>query len=325
MTKRILISTAKYGYLAERIRAQNPSMFENGEYLHRDHFKDGEKYHRWLQHIDRRVIVIVAGTIDDTEFVELCDLICMSKAYNADEVIVLIPCFGYQTMERAVYFGEDVKAKNRARTISYQPHPRGGLTVAMFDLHADGVLHYFENNVVTSHLYSKSLVGGVVDLFKAEGILLLGATDAGRAKWVNSLALDLGLGVGFVLKNRAGKDQVEEMAISARVRGCNVFIFDDMLRTGTTAKTAAHAYRRKGARKIWLMCTHAFSPGNSLEELLAEKDKKGRRLFYKIVLVDTTPRALELAAQYPDDVIVVSSAEIFANYLKSGNGLPYHK
>ncbi|CAM6000054.1 unnamed protein product [Sphagnum balticum] len=82
------------------------------------------------------------------------------------------------------------------------------------------------------------------------------------------------------------------MAVSARVRGCNVFVFDDMLRTGGTATIAAHAYRRKGAKLIWLMCTHGFAPGDTIDRLRAERDKRRRKLFAGVFLIDTHPRRL---------------------------------
>jgi ribose-phosphate pyrophosphokinase len=320
MPKSILVASARYGYLAEAIRVACPGMFEEEVWLHRDHFKDGERYHRWLKQIDRRDIVIVGGTIDDTEFMEVCDIISMSHQYGADHVTLIIPCFGYQTMERAVEFGEDVKAKNRARMLSYLPRTRGGLTVAMFDLHADGIAHYFENNVVTTHLYSKSLVKSVVDGLKGQGELVMGATDAGRAKWVDSLAREWGLGVGFVLKNRPGKDRTEVMMVSASVRGCNVFMFDDMLRTGTTGMNAARAYRSKGAKLIWLMCTHGFAPGDTIARLQAEKDRRNKPLFAGIILIDSHPRALEVAAENSGYVTLIGSAPVFSNYLVRGTG-----
>ncbi len=324
MQKSIIVGSTRYGYLTESIRAACPVLFEEQSWLHRDHFKDGEKYHRWLKQIDRRDIVIVGGTIDDTEFMEVCDLVSMSQMYGAESVTLIIPCFGYQTMERAVKFREDVKAKNRARMLSYLPRSRGGLTVVMFDLHADGIAHYFENNVLTRHLYSKSLVRGVVDSLKVHGELLIGATDAGRAKWVDSLAREMKMKAGFVLKRRSGKDETEEMAVSAIARGCNVFLFDDMLRTGGTATNAARAYRRKGAKLIYLMCTHGFAPGDSLEQLRAARSSKRRPLFAGLYLIDTHPRALELAALHPDFITLVGSTPVFADYLTLGTGLPMH-
>jgi ribose-phosphate pyrophosphokinase len=320
--KPILIWTNRYKYLADGIRAAAPERFEEANWFEFSQFADGELYHRWIKQIEGRKIVIVGGTIDDAEFVEASDLVSMSERYGADSVLLLIPFFGYQTMERAVKYGEDVKAKNRARTLSYAGGPRMKYSVALLDLHAEGICDYFENGVRAVHLYSKPLVKKVVRQLKKTDRLMLGATDAGRAKWVKSLARDLRVGVGFVLKNRSGKDQTETLAINGRVRGKNVFIFDDMFRTGGTLINAAKAYRARGANKIWAMCTHGIGPGESLAKLKAATDKSGRPLFEWLFLSDSHPNANEMAASEPTFVRLLSCSEILADYLIRGTAFP---
>ena len=57
---------------------------------------------------------------------------------------MVIPFFGYGTMERAIRTGEIVTAKTRARLLSSIPMASRGTQVFLLDLHVSAVAHYFE-------------------------------------------------------------------------------------------------------------------------------------------------------------------------------------
>jgi len=118
-------------------------------------------------------------------------------------------------MERAVKPGEVVTAKTRARLFSAVPLAAAGNRVFLVDLHAEGIPHYFEGGIRPVHVYAKPVV---VDLARRLGgdDIVLACTDAGRAKWVESLANEMGVPASFVFKRRldgtltvAGRDDAE--------------------------------------------------------------------------------------------------------------------
>jgi len=69
-------------------------------------------------------------------------------------------------------------------------------------------------------------------LRSGQALSFLGSTDAGRAKWVESLANDLGVPAAFVFKRRRSAEETEVTAVSTRLAGEMVVIYDDMIRTG---------------------------------------------------------------------------------------------
>ena len=71
---------------------------------------------------------------------------------------LIMPYFGYSTMERAVKYGEIVTAKNRARLFSSIPSCPYGNRLYSVDLHSEGISHYFEGNVQVFHIYAKTLI-----------------------------------------------------------------------------------------------------------------------------------------------------------------------
>jgi ribose-phosphate pyrophosphokinase len=191
-------------------------------------------------------------------------------------------------MQRAVKPGEVVTAKTRARLFSAVPLAAAGNRVFLVDLHAEGIPHYFEGGIRPVHVYAKPVI---VDLARRLGgdDIVLACTDAGRAKWVESLANELGVPASFVFKRRLDGSHTEVTAMSAVVAGKSVVIYDDMIRTGGSLIAAARAYKDAGAVKLTAIATHGVFPGDALQRLTETG------LFSAIACTDTHPRARELA------------------------------
>jgi ribose-phosphate pyrophosphokinase len=136
---------------------------------------------------------------------------------------------------------------------------------------------------------------------------VLACTDAGRAKWVQNLADEMGIPASFVLKRRMDGDKVELTAVSAHVDNRSVVIYDDMIRTGNSLITAGQAYREAGARKMSVVVTHGVFPGDALKKL---QDSK---LFDKIMCTDSHPRAVQLQGDFLE---VTTVGTLLANAIK---------
>ncbi|HLL24519.1 MAG TPA: ribose-phosphate diphosphokinase, partial [Kofleriaceae bacterium] len=263
MHEPLIFSTSAYEYLARDIAAR--SGWELGVVRRKD-FPDGEHYARIDTAPADRDVIVVGGTIDDTSTLELYDLACGLVTGGAYRLRMVIPYFGYSTMERAVRAGEVVKAKTRARLLSSIPMASRGTQVFMLDLHVDAIAHYFEGGVRTIHVYGKHLVTDAARRFGGPDFVLA-STDAGRAKWVESLANDLGVPPAFVYKRRHDGESTEVTGVSAQVAGKRVVIYDDMIRTGGSLIGAAQAYRDAGATSLAAIATHGLFPGESLAKI----------------------------------------------------------
>ncbi len=284
----LVYSTTSYDYFRDRLcRSEH---FEPGEVERRD-FPDGEHYRRIATNPDDRDVVLVAGTVDDTDTLELYDLACGLVYYGARRLTIAIPFFGYSTMERAVRDGEVVTAKTRARLLSGIPVSSLGNRVLLLDLHVSGLPHYFENELHPVHIYGSPVISRAAGELGGDDYVLA-CTDAGRAKWVESLANEIGVTPAFVYKRRLSSDTTEVTAVSARVSGKSVVIYDDMIRTGGSVLSAAEAYAEAGATSISAICTHGIFPGDALERL----EKHG--VLEKIVCTNSHPRAVKLESSF---------------------------
>src|SRR5262245_57573534 len=300
----LVFSTVAYEYLAGALA--EAGNWEVGAITRRT-FPDGEHYLRIDTDPADRDVILIAGTIDDEAALELYDLACGLVMYGAYRLRMVLPFFGYSTMERSTRPGEIVKAKTRARLLSSIPMASRGTQVFLLDLHVAAIAHYFEGGIRPIHVYGKSLVNAAARRLGGADFVLA-STDAGRAKWVESLAKDLAVDAAFVYKRRVSGAQTEVTGVSAQVAGKHVVIYDDMIRTGASLIQAAQVYKHAGATAIDAIATHGLFPGDSLARIRATG------LFGHIVVTDSHPRAVALASDF---LQVDSTQELLTEHLIS--------
>jgi len=289
----LVFSTSSYQYMqGEMCQATG---WEVGA-ITRKCFADGESYYRFSTPVAGRDVVLVGGTVSAADTLELYDLACGLVHWGAARLDIVIPYFGHGTMERAEIAGEVVTAKNRSRLLSSIPAAAQGNRVFVVDLHVDAIAYYFEGNVRPTHVYARPLIADLVRDVGGDNFVI-GCTDAGRAKWVERLAQELGVTAAFVYKNRVSDRVTEVSGVSARVSNKDVVIYDDMIRTGSSLLGAAKAYLDAGASSVSAVATHGVFPGDALDQVARAGSLR------KILCTNSHPRAVAMA----DDRLEVTS------------------
>jgi ribose-phosphate pyrophosphokinase len=284
--RRLLFTIPSYDYLEPAFLAA--SDFEKAS-VERKHFPDGERYLRITSELWGRDVVLLGGTPTDVDWLEVFDLACGIARGGARSLAIVMPYFGYATMERAVRTGEIVVAKTRARLLSAIPAPEGGTRVFLFDLHTDGIEFYLDDRVLTRHIYGAPIVTEKIKEKMGDRPFVLGACDAGRAKWVQSLARDLGVEPAFVYKRRDDTSgALAVTGVNADVRGREVVIYDDMIRTGSSLVQAANAYLGAGASRVHAIASHLVLPNDAWQTL------KDSGVFASIMGTDSHPGSQRL-------------------------------
>lgn len=223
----LLFATKKYTELTRSIASSSPGQYDLGELTRKD-FPDGEHYTRLDTLCKGRDVVIIGGTVTDEDTLDVYDLASGVVEGGAHRVIIIVPFFGYATMERAVKTGEVVKAKTRARLLSSIPLPGSGGSIVLLDLHVESISYYFEGSLRPWHLSGRSLILEAVKGAVSEGEeYVIASTDAGRAKIVEGFANDLLVPASFVFKRRLDSGATTVTAVSAQVSGKHVVIYDD--------------------------------------------------------------------------------------------------
>jgi ribose-phosphate pyrophosphokinase len=305
----LLFATQSYTYFRDELAGllQCPA-----SRLERKAFADGELYHRILDDVAGQDVALVGGSISEAETLELFDVSSGLVHAGARSLALVVPYYGYATMDRAVLPGEVVKAKTRARLFSSIAHARQSNRILLLDLHAEGIQHYFEGGLLATHLYGKPLALAAIRELGGDDFVLA-STDAGRAKWVESLANELQVPASFVFKKRLADGSPVITAMNADVRGKRVVIYDDMVRSGQSLLNAAEAYRRAGAIDVTCATTHGIFPGDALEKI------RDSALISRIIATNSHPCAIELARNYSEFLLVRSIASVFVEALQQAS------
>ena len=295
MSRRLLFTIPSYAYLEPQFLAAGD--FEQAE-VQRKNFPDGERYMRIMPDLWGRDVVLLGGTATDADWLDVFDLACGIARGGARSLSIVMPYFGYQTMERAVKSGEVVVAKTRARLLSAIPAPEGGTHLYLFDLHTDGIEFYLDDRILSRHVYGAPLITQKIREHMAGKTFVLGACDAGRAKWVQSLARDLKVEPAFVYKSRdSSSGGVALTGINADVKGREVVVYDDMIRTGSSLVQAGRAYLAAGATKVHAIASHLVLPGDAADKLRATG------VFASILGTDSHPGSQKLPKE---DIITIA-------------------
>jgi ribose-phosphate pyrophosphokinase len=278
--------------------------------VERRDFPDGESYLRFGLD-DRfgllgRHAVLVGATDSEASIGELLRLGCAAVMHGVQTLILVVPYFGYSTMERATRPGEAVTAKIIARQLSTIPRAPRGNWVLLMDLHSAGIVYYFEGECMALELYAEARVVAAIERLGL-GDLCLASTDMGRAKWVESFANRLHAPVALIHKRRLSGSQTRVAAVVGDVAGRDVVVFDDMIRTGGSLVQAADVYLKAGARSVQAVATHLVLPPGAVERL---EDSPLAR----VVGTDTHPnhRLVEGRPRFA----VVSVADLFAEVVR---------
>ncbi len=276
----------------------------------RQDFPDGEHYLRF--DISERLgllgqhVVLVAATENGVSIDEVYRLGCAAVKSGAQTLVLVIPYFGYSTMEQAVKPGEVVSAKTVARLLSNIPRAPQGNFVLTMDLHASGIVHYFEGDLVALELYAEEKIVAAIETLKLPD-LCLASTDMGRAKWVEVFANRLHAPVALIHKKRLSGSQTKVSAVVGDVAGKNVVLFDDMIRTGGSLIQAAECYLNAGAKSVHAAATHLVIPEGTVARLEASP-------IARIIGTDRHPnhRLVEGRPRFQ----IVSVADMFADVVR---------
>jgi ribose-phosphate pyrophosphokinase len=204
--------------------------------------------------------IIIIGSAENLRYyADIADLVSTFKQqYRANIVDIIVPYIGYSTAERSKpNSGICPRGIYRVQSL-FDSMPR---KITFFDLHAEGIMNVGGRNGIAEHLYSEPLVIEIIDEMKNDNLeLMLVSPDAGRGKWVKSLADKTELPHDIMSKDRYGIDKVKLGSASSKVKDKVVVIFDDMIRSGNTAIKAAEQILEAGAKEVRMIASHAILP-----------------------------------------------------------------
>jgi len=240
-------------------------------------FPDGEirvKIRSDVRGADVYIIQSTCTPVND----HLMELLIMADALrraSAKRITAVIPYFGYSRQDRKDEGRVPITAKLTANMLQAAGIER----VVTLDLHAAQIQGFFD--VPVDHLYASRVFTKYARQLELPE-LVVASPDVGGMKmaWGYTKRLDARLAV--IEKRRISGEEVEVGFVIGDIKDKDVILVDDIISTGGSISKAASLLKEKGARKVYVMATHAVFCGRAVEKL---RDAP----IAEIIVTDTIP------------------------------------
>lgn len=272
------------------------------------HFADGEILVEIGESVRGKDVFIVQSTSNPVteNLMEILVLADALKRASAKEITAVIPYFGYARQDR--------KAKPRqpitSRLVADLLTTAGVDRVVTVDLHARQIQGFFD--IPVDEMEALPLI---CKYFKNKNIedLCIVSPDHGGATRARKMSEALDCPIAIIDKRRPKPNVAEVMGIIGDVTGKNCILIDDMIDTGGTIAAGAAVLKEKGAKDVYIACTHGVLSGPAVERLQDSVAKE-------VVITDTI--AIPEEKKF-DKLVEISVAELLAHTIESiENDLP---
>ena len=272
------------------------------------HFADGEILVEIGESVRGKDVFIVQSTSNPVteNLMEILVLADALKRASAKEVTAIMPYFGYARQDR--------KAKPRqpitSRLVADLLTVAGVTRVVTIDLHAAQIQGFFD--IPVDEMLALPLI---CKYFKNKNIedLCIVSPDHGGATRARKMSELLDCPIAIIDKRRPKPNIAEVMGIIGDVSGKNCILIDDMIDTAGTIVAGASVLKEKGAKDVYIACTHGVLSGPAIQRLNDCVAKE-------VVITDTI--AIPEDKEF-DKLVQISVAELLAHTIESiENNLP---
>lgn len=266
-------------------------------------FKDGEVYVKIDETVRGDSVFIIQSTSSpvNENLMELLIFIDALKRASAEQIVVVLPYYGYARQDRKAKPREPITAKLVANLLT----SAGADRVMMMDLHAKQIQGFFD--IPADHMEALPLLA---NYFRSRGLcgddVVVVSPDVGGVKRARALADWLDSEIAIIDKRRPRANVCEVMNVIGDIKGKKAIFIDDMIDTGGTITNGAAAIIERGAIEAYACCTHAVFSGPAIERLKNSPLKE-------IIVTDTIelPKGKEL-----DKIKVLSVDELLTEAIR---------
>ena len=262
-------------------------------------FSDGEFQPQYAESVRGASVYILQSTIPPADnLMELLLAIDAAKRASADEVVAVMPYFGWARQDRK----DRPRVAIGAKLVANLLRAAGADRVMTCDLHAGQIQGFFD--IPVDHVYASKVFIPYIRDRKFKN-LAIAAPDMGGAKRANVYARELMCPVIICHKTRERANVVGSITAIGEIEGKDIIIVDDMIDTAGTLCKAAEVLMQRGASSVRACATHGLLSGGAVERI---HDSALQEVF----ITDTVPHP-ELA----DDpkIRIVTMTEVFASII----------
>ena len=260
---------------------------------------DGEFQPQYAESVRGASVYILQSTIPPADnLMELLLAIDAAKRASADEVIAVMPYFGWARQDRK----DRPRVAIGAKLVANLLRAAGADRVMTCDLHAGQIQGFFD--IPVDHVYASKVFIPYIRDRKFKN-LAIAAPDMGGAKRANVYARELMCPVIICHKTRERANVVGSITAIGEIEGKDIIIVDDMIDTAGTLCKAAEVLMQRGASSVRACATHGLLSGGAVERI-------HESALQEVFITDTVPHP-ELAND--PKIRIVSMTEVFASII----------
>lgn len=262
-------------------------------------FADGEMLANFKENIRGRDVYLIQSTNSPVDnYWELFQMIDAAKKASANEIVAVIPYFGYGRQDRKDRPRVGISAKLIANFLQVA----GATRVISIDLHADQLVGFFDIKV--DQLYASYVFVPYIEKLNLDN-LIIASPDTGGTKKAKYLASHLGCEMVICYKHRSKANSIDEMILIGDVKDKNVILVDDIIDTGGTLCKASQLMIDKGAKSVRAAVTHPVMSGEAYENV-------NNCALTELIVTDTIP-----LKQNCDKVTVLSVSALLSRAIRN--------
>ncbi|HRY13207.1 MAG TPA: ribose-phosphate pyrophosphokinase [Syntrophomonadaceae bacterium] len=227
------------------------------------HFSDGEvsvEIDESVRGVDTFVVQPTC-TPGNENLMELLIMIDAFRRASAGRINAVIPYFGYGRQDRKNRARDPITAKLVSNLIV----EAGAHRVVTVDLHATQIQGFFD--IPVDHLPGVATLADHLNKKDLGNNAVVVSPDVGGVTRARNLAAKLGAPLAIIDKRRPAHNVSEIMNVIGEVEGKSVILIDDIIDTAGTVCNAADIMMEKGAKEVFVCCTHPVFSGPAMERL----------------------------------------------------------
>ncbi len=260
-------------------------------------FPDGEKYLRVHENVKGQDVAVVQslyGAQRNENIFEYLLLVDTLRDLGAQSITGIAPYLAYARQDSRFYPGEAVSSASLARFIE----AAGTTSFVTVDCHLHRLGDVSKVFKIPAHnLSAMPLLGRYAreNLRPRNPVVIAPDEEAGQ--WAAAVASELDTEHVIFQKKRVRKEGVTSSRVvvdagDANLKGKDAIFADDIISTGGTIAEAAKACKKKGARRVFALCTHPVLADGALRRMKAAG-------VLRVLGTDTIPSAISKISVAP--------------------------
>lgn len=233
-------------------------------------FADGEMTVQFKEYVRGHKVFLICSTNNSDNIMRLMLAADAARRASANEVVAIMPYYGYARQDRK----DGLRGAVGAKVVANMLVANGVDRIVAIDLHSDQIQGFF--NMPVDHISGWNIfLPELRRMLQHEEVsdVTLCSPDAGGVKRVNAIfkkliAEQYDVQMAMFSKMREKPNEVARLDLIGDVKGRDVIIIDDMIDTAGTLCGTADEIMKAGAKSVRAIITHGILSGPAIERII---------------------------------------------------------